>query len=1059
MSATKAQHEYFNARMEALGIPVQNAIEHGFKPDGRGNIQQLILSFTGKSPLYVNRRGTNARAIETIERRKTFSENGGGIERYHEKLYITRLNPANIRPGEPKYRYPSKELTGYGSLPMPGKKAIEAFNAGIRGGIGVATEGAFKRAALDVNGIEAVSFSGIGQYKINDDLAEYLTTRQFSDFVILYDADARDLNAKPGKTISARRTMNFAASAKNFAAAFFDLCEREKLNTRLHFAMVHPDTAQKGIDDLLEHGERAAIVQALGTFKTSEYFIFLRLTKYTYAAAIQKFFAITNHVLFYNAHASTINHQEFEFAGGRYRLKPGAAAADLFAPEASTFFELLNHPANVGTPGTSLTVDKYLSEVEPQLDAILSDHARVCIAAPTGAGKNAFLLGHKENGKKVPGYFERHRVPAVIAVPTVSLAKQIEKNYKIPALYGGVSIRAREKATSARVVCCTYDTIHHIRDIRARALVIDEAHNLQTQYGNIAQNKPFRADVLRRLVELFDVARQTILISGTPPRQLATYLGFTIADVTRRHNPIARVHAIEAQSRHANGLTSAALVELNKVDLNDGHIHFVYYNSRKQLEIIRKHLINARGVDEKDIAVITREHVLEGTHDVYNGIIQNERIQGARVVLCTCLIAEGLNIKNENIGTIITVGIKCPDSFAQFIARFRNMLNLTVKCIRPPECKTKNGFFEPAQHQLSRMIDQAKNQLPILEYSELEYRENLSDIDDDLPLYSNDIEPDYPYRQQLLTGVYKGTNGKWQIDILRIFAAIRERFNDFGNNTAFYAQIAAHNNIVLMGHADTDAEASAKAAADVAAANEVFKMEKTAVLDFLKNALSECPAAVVAAYHQRLKKGANRHTLPRVEALAGDLLNTPEASRGAEFATRYAALFTQKYFTDGINRYIRARFAGGGIGAPLDVLKMPGAKFGRVWARWRCLVSFAIYADKRARTALKPIHAAEVKFYEKARDAIADAAPDGVIQLSQLVKMLRALCMKTSHDTLRQICIVRIGAAEAERIIQTVFNCDTNVLPSGEKEFIITRPAAIDTRHIVKNAYRFTMIL
>lgn len=1049
-------HNYFNARMEALGIPPENALEYGFKPDARGNIQQLIRSFTGKQRLYLDKSGANARRIELQQSRKTHTE-GGGLERYEKPLFITRINPANLRPGDAKYLYPAKSLTGHGVFPIPGKTAIQAFNAGTRGGIAVGIEGAFKSAALDVGGVEAVAFSGIATYRVCEDMAEYIEARQLDSFVILYDADAREFNVKPGKPITAKRAFDFYNSARRFASEFFDLCQRKKLKTRLYFAMVGEGTGFKGVDDLLEGG-RGGVIEAFKTLQTSAYFTFLELCKTQYNADLERFFRVKNHVEFYNAYASAIGARDFEFSGAEYRIKAGAVPADLFSPAASTFFELLNHPANIGTPAEVLGVDKYLTEVRPELDNALEAYARVCIAAPTGTGKNAYFLGHKNNnGKWCPGYFERLRVNGVITVPTVSLAKQLSRKFNIPGIYGRVTIRDKESALGARVVVCTYDTIQHICDLSARVLVVDECHNLVNQWGNVKQNKPFRARTLQRIIECMDVARQTVLISGTPPRLLANHYRFKTIEVARRKNPIARVFAIEAKTRSAQALTAEACAQLDKLDLTDGRIRFVYLNSRKQLEIIRQYLID-KGIQENDIAVISREHVLEGTHKVYNGIIENECIEGARLVLSTCLIAEGLNITNTNIGEIITVNISCPDSFAQYIARFRNMPNLTVLSIRPPERRLDKRFFMPAEVELMYQMERADIQKRLNELSQTEHYEQLAELDADLPAYSADIQNDYEYRAQLLTNVYRDANGKWQTASLRILAGIRERFNDLGNNTSFYAQISQYPNIELMGHGDTDAQASEAAAEGIRAAEVVFKVQKSEGLKLLKNALQTCPAVVVAAYHTRLKKSQNRHTSARVEVLASDLLNASEATGGADFAAQHADLFCQKYFTNAINRYIRARFTDGTICEAIEALDFPGTEFSRRWARWRLMVAEAIYNDKRARVELLPEHKAEIKFYLNARAAIAQAAQNNKINLSEAVKILRARCAQTSADTRRIVHITRITAPEAERILQTVFEYNTEVLPSGEKVFTIRPAAAINTRHIVKNAHRYVPI-
>ena len=247
---------YFAARMAALGIDETQSNVHGIQADGRGNILQIIRTFHGRPILWQDRRGANRRRIETLTRRKTQSD-AGGLEQFNRPLAIVRYNPEYIatHPGTPKYRFPSKDVTGHGVYPMPTNTAIQAFTSGATGGIAMAVEGYFKAVAMAVHGVEATAFTGITTYRLDDAMVEYLLARRLDDFVILYDGDARAIKTTGADTVSGKRINDFYASACRFAGQFYDLCKRYGLKTRLHFAMVAETQPHKGVDDLLAAAE------------------------------------------------------------------------------------------------------------------------------------------------------------------------------------------------------------------------------------------------------------------------------------------------------------------------------------------------------------------------------------------------------------------------------------------------------------------------------------------------------------------------------------------------------------------------------------------------------------------------------------------------------------------------------------------------------------------------------------------------------------------------------------------------------------------------------------
>lgn len=1033
-TGTANNNAYFLARIQALGITdAADASAHGISYDTSGNILQTVRTFSGVPILWQDKRGAAGHHLKLISNRKTYTD-ADGAEKYNRPLQIVRTNPANAAPGTPKYLFPAKALTGIGAKPMPTTRAIEAVNNGIQGGIGVGVEGYFKAVALAQNGIEATGFIGISTYRVCDDLADYLSARHLSDFVILYDGDARHLNDKGGDVVDCARVLDFYASAARFAKQFFEHTRRAKLKTRLHFAVVNETCGHKGVDDLFEHTNRAEVSAAFASLKTSRYFEFSRLKRTTFERVLQDFYGTRTHVQFYQRYGDAIGERPFKFGRATYQLRAGAPSGDLFARAPGAFFDLLDDTHAPAVDATQITVRRYLSEAQKQIDAILEANPKTSIAAPTGTGKTAFFLGGKDKrGKAVPGWFERTGTRGVIAVPTVNLAKQLAAKYNIPAFHGAVTFRQKEDTLNHAAIICTYDTLRHVPDLYRRALVVDEAHNLINQYGNIGQNVPFRADVLRRIVECFSVAPMVVLISGTPPRALAQHLHFSAIEVRRTENNKVRVRAIETDVPGTNALTAEALAQIRKMDIQDGRTRFVYFNSRRQLKVIADAL-QGMGVPADDIALLTRADVLSGAHPVYNGIVARERVEGVRWVLSTCLIAEGINIGNTDVGEVITVGIKCPDSFRQYVARFRSMPTVEVLNIRPPERNLKPEYFIPPAVELENCMGEAALQKRIIEAAIIQHGDDLDAIEPGLSALG--IGDAYAYRAEVLRGVYKGADGLPCIDVLYPFARIRERVLNAGNNSAFYASIRAEN-IELTGTDDKDAEATRAAMCDVEVLAKSQKDAKADAVAVLVKDLQLMPAAVVGAYYARVKKAGNRHASARIQALAGDLLCAPDAA--AQYIAHRGHLFAEKFFTDAIARYIRARFARGHIGDAVDAVKANPSAFGAAWARWKRGVEFTMYAGKRTRGMLAADHKAEIRFYLAAQKAILDAAGDGGrILLSDATAIIRERSKVPGGN------IITPTTGEVRKMIFSLFDCSAKRAPGGDTAICIAVPGAVD---------------
>lgn len=1022
---------YFEQRLTELNISVKDAARHGLDVDKQGNIIQEIRTFQGNPVLWQDRTGRNARKIERIRNRKTGTE-GTGEEQYNRKLTLTRYTPENLEsilkqnPGAGKYKYPSKKVTGYGALPMPSMTAIDAFRAHITGGTGAGIEGYFKAVALALNGVEATAFTGNTTYKL-EGMEEYFLQRKLDDFVIMYDGDALQLSKRQTEVISSNRVLQFYNSAVKFAEQFHNFCKRHNLKTRLHFCMVATEAKYKGVDDLLAaHAkeEQEKIIHEWRTLKTGEYFKFVRLGKTTYKRNLDSFFGVANHADFYRRHAALIRDRPFRFGGATYQLTVPERHFNLMEyQQGHRFFSMLENPFRVEMPAEKLYVGKWITEATKQLDSILKDTARVCIEAPTGTGKTSYFLGHQAKGRNVPGYFQRAGVQGVVAVPTVMLAKQLASKYRVPAFHGTVSLAQKEEAANAPAIVCTYDTLHHVHDLQSRVLIVDEAHNLVNQYGEIKKNKPFRADTLRRVVEQFDIAKKTVLISATPPRALARDMDFYYVDIQRKENNLANVYTIEAENSGHQALTEEVVSELQRLNWRDGRVHFVYYNHAEQLEFIRDHLVSTGVLDCKDITIITREQVDSG-HRIYNQIVKKEEITGVRLILTTCLMAEGVNINNSDIGNIYTVAINCVDSFRQFVARFRKMESLNVYDIRPPERRLPPEFFLSGELQAKNLKAIAAAQWDEVESLARVFAEEWPA--DTLPFYDS-IKPDYPYNPAYFEYVYQTGEGRHAIDNLRIFAAIRERMLDTGNNCFFYSQLSKYPSIKIQGAKEKAGDDRGKVVAAMQETTEIRDQIKAQKLAELREQLTARPGVVVSACYLHVTKSNSRHAKKRIKTLAGNLITHEVETEAREYLQAHVSDFSQKWFKDLINRFLRLHFAGVDRDTIQQKMEAGKQEFARWWRRWKTYMEFTAYDNRGDRLAFTDLHKAEIRFRKRALEFIRDNLDSaGKIRSDKLTKLLNAKATRVKFAAslagVESQSIVMFDEAKAEKLVYALFN-------------------------------------
>ena len=946
---------------------------------------------------------------------------------------VKRLHPDVLRqnPTLPKYLSP----TGQPARPVPGPLALRH---GVTGGAVVLVEGALKAFALDARGVESIAFPGISIYRIDDDLRAYLRRRQPDQLFVMYDGDALQLKAKADQVPSSRRPEDFYNSARRFAAQFFDFAKETGLQTRLYFSMVRPDSPHKGVDDVLEVNDRAAVVDDLLLLdQARDYFTSFKLKRSTYDRTLRAFFGLDLYRNFHALHADQLNDAPFRYKGAIYQR---TVDGDLL--DQTEYFRIPEDPHRVEVPTLRLTIDKYLDEQADTLRRYLREYPRLAISAPTGSGKTTFFRKlHKVTGKKV-----------VIAVPTRILAQQ-NAGPGVYALYGHVTAAKKAKAANSKTVVATYDTLRHVDDLENRLLVVDEAHNLVAQYGS--KEKPFRADTLRHVVEAFDRARGVVLISGTMPRILCKECDFTLVEVTRRQNTRVRVRTIESTGTKAYHLTSCLLDQLDRLDFDGGKIHFVLYNNGAELEAVRDHLTRSGRLTADQIEVVTRSTYDDGEKRIYDQLATQQRVvSDVRLVLSSCLLAEGINIENPNIGRVYAVGTHDADLVRQYAARFRNVDTLDLFCILPKETDLRDAFGISAALQLQQDVEAA--QLAARHLDQIR-AEMVDDFDaDELP-YLDQITgaQSYEYRSRFVN-VYQDESGAARVDLLRILAAIRERQLSSGNNAYFLTRLLETPNFALYGtHDATPSEYTTDA---VKAAHDERTAAQREILDQLRADLTEQPAAVVGALGIHYQETGNRHGVADLVATTADLPADQHATDAAKYHHQHAKTFTDRKARGMVRDYCKMTFAGLDQDAKAAQLKdWTTSKFARYWRTLEMVALFAIYEDRNKRKHLDPVERFDVRALLKVRESIERAAgPGGTLSAADLLDAVQRPFRRIRYDRTLDSPIVEqlatITAAKADALLRELFDVTTTTTCAGGTAYQIVQKWSFENMHFLHGA-------
>ncbi len=328
-----------------------------------------------------------------------------------------------------------------------------------------------------------------------------------------------------------------------------------------------------------------------------------------------------------------------------------------------------------------LTVDIYLDEVYDDIKNVIDNEGKVILQAPTGGGKTFVAIRLlREMYKNNPNGIY------VMACDTIMLATQIATQEKLNNMCGNTS-HLYTKPLRSGIYVSTYDSIKHFDVINF--LIVDEAHQLiaSSVFRNTAVN------ILNKVIN----KTKTLLITATPHYMYPyhndfKYIGINVTNRVKNNYVIV--------DTTGEDLERAIIKMILNNRIENGNKGIVYINSTNTLRKIKEYFTNqfpeiSIVIINKDVKNTEKMIVDEIDNDVnnisekcLNSILEKNIIpDNVDIVLTTCLLQNGINIKNENIEWLMMDETE-ETAVIQFSARFRKGVNGNIYLLKTAENQT-----------------------------------------------------------------------------------------------------------------------------------------------------------------------------------------------------------------------------------------------------------------------------------------------------------------------------------------------------------------------------------
>lgn len=369
---------------------------------------------------------------------------------------------------------------------------------------------------------------------------------------------------------------------------------------------------------------------------------------------------------------------------------------------------------------TYLTVDKYIAEKQDQILNVVNNSKKSLLIAPMGTGKTNLIPDINKDKDTV----------VVIVNPSVAQLKQMANNYKIPAIYGGLSY------DDESIVCVTPESLK--KKVIAKLnkpfiLVVDEAHEIYSSYN-------FR----KKFADIKDVeqmAKSTIYMTATPDILLETEQFNDVIIIQKPNEAELQTQILEVNKMTIEYKTSIIKELLKK------HKLVVFHNDDKEenkaiTEFLNKKMaikveedenfqLNLMGIEpeykikEKDTAISI--DASKKDEEIFKELSRTSKIdKDARVFCSTSFIKAGFNIENDRDTAIVyschTQGFK-KVNFLQTIGRYRNRENIKEIVLLKNKLDKTEQTFRNFDSIYKDYLYAAEYFLPLINYMYKKYKQ------------------------------------------------------------------------------------------------------------------------------------------------------------------------------------------------------------------------------------------------------------------------------------------------------------------------------------------------
>lgn len=300
-------------------------------------------------------------------------------------------------------------------------------------------------------------------------------------------------------------------------------------------------------------------------------------------------------------------------------------------------------------------IDRYVSEVLPEILNFADCYNKILLRAETGKGKTTAFVRD----------FHKHRPNArlLILAPLTIIVEQNAKEYKGKGAFltGKSDMVDKIEALKEKIVFATYE--QGIKLIIEAPpfdyIVVDEIHQLLTANS-------FKRDVIAELTPLLKDCK-LIGLTGTPT-QIFSKLDFKLLDIDIK-NP----KRTDIEVRYSN--TKAFDIIINHLSHKPPGKVLIRLNEIETIKEIIKQLVRTKLYNKSEMLLLHSTKEIKNSKEYKKLAHERQFYDNYKLIFTTSLIDEGLSIEQVGFSDIVFIETNYnprPEQVKQFFARFRN---------------------------------------------------------------------------------------------------------------------------------------------------------------------------------------------------------------------------------------------------------------------------------------------------------------------------------------------------------------------------------------------------